>query len=316
MRPSTTVARFTPPSTARRQAAIFGTIPASSAGRISASSRASICSTSESRSGQSARPSTSVRTTSLTAPSATASAAAAVSALRLCSWPVPVGRDAGDDRDVAGLQQRGHRRGVDRDDVADEADVDRLAVDDGRRPRGGEQAAVLTGEADGPAAVLVDQADDLGADLTDEHHADDVDRLSWSPAGRRGTRGCRAGSASRRSAVRRRGRRPGGSRSPEEDHVLGEGPAARVVDHGVTAVLDDDDVAVELLEPGQRPGEDGDLPRVPLGVVLAHDPAVPTFFGSRGCGEGSSMRTSGRVLMSGPGGAGSPWSRTPSSSCT
>ena len=54
MRPSTTVARFTPPSTARRQAAIFGTIPASSAGRISASSRASICSTSESRSGQSA----------------------------------------------------------------------------------------------------------------------------------------------------------------------------------------------------------------------------------------------------------------------
>ena len=33
MRPSTTVARFTPPSTARRQAAIFGTIPASSAGQ-------------------------------------------------------------------------------------------------------------------------------------------------------------------------------------------------------------------------------------------------------------------------------------------
>ena len=40
-----------------------------------------------------------------------------------------------------------------------------------------------------------------------------------------------------------------------------------VVDHRVAAVLDHDDVAVELLEPRQRPGEDGDLRRVALGVV-------------------------------------------------
>ena len=73
-----------------------------------------------------------MRTTSFTAPSATASAAAAVSALTLCSCAVGVGGDAGDDRDVAGLEQRRHRRRVDGDDVADEADVDRLAVDDRR----------------------------------------------------------------------------------------------------------------------------------------------------------------------------------------
>ena len=60
---------------------------------------------------------------------------------------------------------------------------------------------------------------------------------------------------------------------PQEDHVLGEGPAAGVVDHRVAAVLDHHDVAVELLEPRQRTGEDGDLLRVALGVVLAHDPA-------------------------------------------
>ena len=70
------------------------------------------------------------------------------------------------------------RRRVDRDDVADEADVDRLAVDDRGGAGGGEQPAVLAGQADGQRAVLVDQADDLGADLADEHHADDVDRLS------------------------------------------------------------------------------------------------------------------------------------------
>jgi hypothetical protein len=72
---------------------------------------------------------------------------------------------------------------------------------------------------------------------------------------------------------------------PEEDHVLGEGPPARVVDHGVPAVLHDDDVAVELLEPGQRPGEDGDLPRVPLGVVPAHDPAGADLLRQPGLGR-------------------------------
>src|SRR4051795_12755253 len=60
---------------------------------------------------------------------------------------------------------------------------------------------------------------------------------------------------------------------PQEDHVLCERAAALVVDHGVAAVLDHHDVAVELAQPGQRAGEDGDLRRVALRVVLPHDPA-------------------------------------------
>src|SRR3712207_7445778 len=57
---------------------------------------------------------------------------------------------------------------------------------------------------------------------------------------------------------------------PQEDHVLGEGPAALLVDHRVTAVLDHHHVAVELLEPRQRPGQHGDLLPIALGVVGAH----------------------------------------------
>ncbi len=87
-RPSITWARSTPPWTARRHASILGAMPESSVGRRSASSEARISAIRLVRSGQSAnRPSTSVSTTSLSAPSATASAEAAVSAFTLSTWP-------------------------------------------------------------------------------------------------------------------------------------------------------------------------------------------------------------------------------------
>ena len=90
-----------------------------------------------------------MRTTSFTAPSATASAAAAVSALRLCSSPVASGATP----ETTGMWPASSSAvtgvGVDRDDVADQADVDRLAVDERLRAGGGEQAAVLAGQADG-----------------------------------------------------------------------------------------------------------------------------------------------------------------------
>ena len=70
-------------------------------------------------------------TSSFSAPSATASAAAAVSALTLWTMPVDVGRDAGDDRDPAGLDEVEHRLGPHVGDLADQAEVDLLAVDDG-----------------------------------------------------------------------------------------------------------------------------------------------------------------------------------------
>ena len=85
-----TCAFGTPPRTARRQAAIFGTMPVDRLGSIASRSSAEMLEMTSSGSGscpsdgQSAySPSTSVRTTSFSAPSATASAAAAVSALTL-----------------------------------------------------------------------------------------------------------------------------------------------------------------------------------------------------------------------------------------
>jgi hypothetical protein len=149
------------------------------------------------------------------------------------------------------------------------------------RAGGGEQAAVLPGQADGAAAVLVDQADHLGADLADEHHPDDVDRLlgrhpqSAAELARDAQSRQHRGDL-RATAVHDDGEDPAG---PQEDHVLGEGPPARVVDHRVAAELHDDDVAVELLEPRQRAGEDGDLAGVAVRVVPAHDPAGADLLG-------------------------------------
>src|SRR4051794_20263390 len=92
-RPSTTVVRGTPPRIAARQAVIFGTIPLASVGSIASSASGPISPITSSLSGQfSYRPSTSVRTSSFSAPSATARAAAAVSALTL--WTAPSGSGA------------------------------------------------------------------------------------------------------------------------------------------------------------------------------------------------------------------------------
>ena len=64
------------------------------------------------------------------------------------------------------------------DDVADQADVDLLAVDHGAACGAApKQAGVLAGQADGERAVLVEQADELAADLAGQHHPDDVHGL-------------------------------------------------------------------------------------------------------------------------------------------
>ena len=91
---------------------------------------------------------------------------------------VVVGGDAGDHRDPAGLDEVEHRLGAHVGDLADQAEVDLLAVDDGVGALGGEQAGVLAGEPDRERAVLVDQPDQLALDLADEHHPDDVHRLA------------------------------------------------------------------------------------------------------------------------------------------
>ena len=105
-----------------------------------------------------------------------------MSALTLWTSAVDVGRDAGDDRDAAGLDQVEDGFGTDVRDLADEAEVDLLAVDDGVGGLGGEQPGVLAGQADGERTVLVDQADELALHLPDEHHPDDVHRLGRGDA--------------------------------------------------------------------------------------------------------------------------------------
>lgn len=83
-RPSMTRAVLTPPRTACRHPSILGTIPLDSSGSSFSSSLAVRRLITSSESGQfSYRPSTSVRTIRVSAPSAAASAAAAVSALTL-----------------------------------------------------------------------------------------------------------------------------------------------------------------------------------------------------------------------------------------
>ena len=263
-RPSTTVARETPALTASRQAFIFGTIPLSSVGRISASASGLISPMTSSEFGQSRKsPSTSVSTSSFSASSATARAAAAESALTLCTVPCDVGRDARDDRDPAGLDDVEHRLGPDVDDLAHEPEVDLLAVDDGVGLLGGEQPGVLAGQADRERAVLVDQPDQLALHLADEHHPDDVHRLGRGdpqPAAelRLDAELVEHPGDLRPAAVHDDGLEAG---EPQERDVLGEGPLEDVVGHGVAAVLHHDDLAVVLLQPRQRRGEDVGLGR-------------------------------------------------------
>src|SRR5690606_16033167 len=70
-----------------------------------------------------------------------------------------VGRDGREDWDAAGGEEVLHGRGVHLDDVPDEPDVDRLAVDDGGAAPGPEQAAVLAGDAHRVGGLLVEEGD-------------------------------------------------------------------------------------------------------------------------------------------------------------
>src|SRR6476469_6580210 len=117
-------------------------------------------------------PSTSVSTTSLCACSATASAAAAVSALMLRTWPST-------SRSGATVETTGIRPASRMSCTAPGFTVTTSPTSprSTSSPSGAEQACVLARETDGHGAVLVEQADQLTAHLTREHHADDVHHL-------------------------------------------------------------------------------------------------------------------------------------------
>ena len=184
---------------------------------------------------------------------------------------VDVGRDAGDDRDPAGLDQVEHRLGAHLRDLADEAEVDLLAVDDRVGGLGGEQAGVLAGAADRERAVLVDQPDQLALDLADEHHPDDVHRLGRGDPEAAAELRLDAEPVEHRGDLRTAAvdddRLEAGE--PQERDVLGERPLQGVVGHGVAAVLHHHDLAVVALQPRQRGREGAGLRRVRLAGVVA-----------------------------------------------
>ena len=84
-----------------------------------------------------------------------------------------IGADGRDDRRQALVEQAVQPLGADMGDVADEAQR-RIAR------RGGQQAAILAGDADRDRIVerlAVDRRDEVAVDLADQHHADDPQRL-------------------------------------------------------------------------------------------------------------------------------------------
>ena len=171
------------------------------------------------------------------------------------------GGHGGHHRDPAVVEQRPQRAGVDRDDVADQAEVDLLALHHQGPRLGRHQPAVLAGQADRERAVVVDQPDHVAVDLTHEHHPDDLHRLRGGdpqPGAELGrdAEPLEVRGDLRAAAVHDDRLEPDVA---EEDHVLGEGALQRRVGHRVPAVLEHDDGAVEALQPGQRLDERGRL---------------------------------------------------------
>jgi hypothetical protein len=146
-----------------------------------------------------------------------------------------------------------HRAGLDPGDVADQADVDLLAVDVGEALDRSHGVGVLAGHAHRERPVLVEQADELPLDLAGQDHPDHVHGLGRGDPQPRGevrvdAEQLQLGADLRAAAVHDDRAQPGVA---QEDHVLRERRLQLLVDHGVAAELDDHGLAVEALQPGQ-----------------------------------------------------------------
>ena len=180
-----------------------------------------------------------------------------------------------------------HHARVDRLDLADLADVVLLArvvaVEHAQLARA-DQAAVAAGQAHRLAAGDVDQADDVLLHLAGEHPLDDLHRLLVGDAHALDERALLADLGERlldlRAAAVHHHRVH--ADQLQQHHVLGEVLLQRRVGHGVAAVLDDDGLAVELADVGQRLGQDlGLVARRDVGEVVGRG----GDFGGR-CGHG------------------------------
>ena len=174
---------------------------------------------------------------------------------------VDVAGDGGDHRHLPLVEQRVHDLGPHVDDLADQADVDLLAVDHGGPPLGGEQLRVLAGQADREGAVAVDEGDDVGVHLADEHHPHHLDGLRRRDAQSPAELALQAQPVQVRADLRPAAVHDDDPDAgvPQEHDVLGEGLLQLRARHRVAAVLDDDGAAGERLEPRQRLDERGRL---------------------------------------------------------
>src|SRR6266481_858500 len=195
---------------------------------------------------------------------------------------LPVGADAdgGDHGYEAAVLEHADRLGVDRLDLADEPDVGHGPVGLPVQPLARtDQGAVLAAEPDRPAAVEVDQADDLFVDLADQHHLHDLHRLGVGHAHpahevRILAQPLHEGADLRATAMDDDGPH---ADQPQQEHVPGELLLEIGLLHGRPAVLDDQRLALEgadvrqRLEQHLRPLDHG--PRVRVHHVYLKDEA-------------------------------------------
>ena len=117
-----------------------------------------------------------------------------------------------------------------------------------------DQGAVLAGQAHRPAAVLVDQPDDLLVDLADEDHLDDLHRLLVGDPHPAHEARLLAEALHERADLRAAAvddHRPDPDEA-QQDHVLGELLLQVGLLHRCAAVLDDEGLALERPDVGQR----------------------------------------------------------------
>ncbi len=134
-----------------------------------------------------------------------------------------------------------------------------LGIDDGlHRPLGADHVAVLAAQADRPAALGRDPADDLLVDQAGQDHLDHLDGGLVGDAQAAAELGLDAEPVEhpadlRSAAVHDDRLQPG---LLQKDDVLGEVLGGGPVAHGVAAILDHHDFLVVALHVGQRLGQD------------------------------------------------------------
>src|SRR5690606_11369949 len=172
--------------------------------------------------------------------------------------------NGGDDRDEIAARQHLQQIGVDPGDFADMADVDDFRLCHFRGLATGlelfraDQIGVFAGQTDGVATMLVDQIDDAFVDLAAQHHfhhihglrvghAHAVDKVAFDVQALEQVADLRA------AAVHHH--RVDADRLHQHD-IAGEAGFQLLAFHGVAAVLDDQRLADEATDIGQRFGQD------------------------------------------------------------